>query len=207
MESTVRYLATVTLAAVITLAAFYLMHRLIDNDAAAPAPADSVTVIRFGPVDIPELPKPDEITPPPKPEPQEPPPRTNVIATIEPIDRPVDIDRSSTPTPGPEVIYQGTFPGRSGADSAAARPMAAVPPPYPREAALNGIEGWVRVAVEIDERGRVGEVEVLAAEPRGVFEDAAVRAVRRWSWKPAIIEGQPRAQRVVQELTFSLDDA
>jgi protein TonB len=52
----------------------------------------------------------------------------------------------------------------------------------------------------------VRDVEVLAAEPRGYFEQAAIRAVQRWSWKPAMIDGQPRAQRVIQELTFDLDD-
>lgn len=207
MASAFRYLVTVTLAAFITLSAFYLMHRLIDDDTAAPVSRDAVTVIRFGPVDIPEAPEPDRPEPPPEPEPQEPPPRTNVIATTEPIDRPVDIDRSLTPTPGPEPIYQATFPSRSGRDSATARPVAAVPPPYPREAAMNGIEGWVRLAVDIDERGRVRDVEVLSAEPRGVFDQAAVQAVRRWSWKPAIVDGEPRAQRVVQELTFELDEA
>lgn len=59
-------------------------------------------------------------------------------------------------------------------------------------------------AVEVDARGRVLGVRVLD-EPRGIFEQTAIDAVRRWSWKPAIIDGRPSTQTVVQELNFQLD--
>lgn len=201
-----RYLTTVALATFVTLSAFYLMHRLIDNDGVAPVSPPPVTVIRFGPVDIPEPPQPAANEPPPKPEKQEPPPQTRLVQESQAIEPTEDITESLRPgRSGPPVLVGGFGP-LTRSDSGAARPVAAMPPPYPREAALEGIEGWVRLAIDIDERGRVRGVEVLAAEPRGYFEQAAVQAVRRWSWKPAVVDGQPRAQRVVQELTFDLDD-
>jgi protein TonB len=206
MNGFLRYLTTVALAALITLSAFYLMHRLIDNDGVAPVSPEAVTVIRFGPVDIPEAPKPPDRTPPPKPDKRQPPPQTEIVHNSQPIDRPVDIERTLRPGRDGHPVLVGGFEPMGRSDSGEARPVAAMPPPYPREAALEGIEGWVRIAVEIDERGRVRDVEVLAAEPRGYFEQAAIRAVQRWSWKPAMIDGQPRAQRVIQELTFDLDD-
>lgn len=205
MASVVRYLLTVALATVITLSAFYLMHRLIDQDGAAPVAHPPVTSIRFGPVDIPEPPRKKELTPPERPEPQEPPPSSSVIAEVEPIDRP-DFDVTSSPTPDAVAVRPASFANPSRGDSGNARPVATVPPPYPPEAARDGIEGWVRVSIEIDATGRVGDVRVLEAQPRGVFEQTAIRTVRRWSWKPAVIDGEPRAQRVVQELTFTLDD-
>jgi protein TonB len=207
MASVVRYLVTVVLAAFITLSAFYLMHRLIDHDAAGPSPQPAVTSIHFGPVDIPEPSRKDPREKPDKPERQEPPPDARVIAETTPIEKPLDIERALRPDPNATRVYEGTFPPLGNGSDSQARPVSAVPPPYPRKAALDGVEGWVRVAVEIDERGRVRNVEVLAAEPGGVFDQAAVNAVRRWSWKPAIVDGQPRAQRVIQELTFDLDDA
>lgn len=206
MASVVRYLVTVALAAAITLSAFYLMHRLIDHDAAAPVNPPPVTSIRFGPVDIPEPARPDETRPPEKPEPKELPPTQAVIAEFEPIDAP-QLEPSRHAAPDAVAVLPGGFtpPGdRDGGRTA--HPIAAVPPPYPPDAAVEGIEGWVRVAVDIDAQGRVRDVRVLEAEPRGFFEKAAVTAVRRWSWKPAIIDGRPRPQTVVQELTFELED-
>lgn len=205
MASVIRYLATVSLAAIITLSAFYLMHRLIDHEGAAPVSLPSVTSIRFGPVDIPEPPAPDRRTPPDKPERQDPPPSNALVTQVEPIERQLELERSPKPGPGSAGIYQASFPGPVQGKNASARPVAATPPPYPREAAISGIEGWVRVAVDIDARGRVRDVQVLAAEPSGVFEQAAEQAVRRWTWRPAVVDGQPRAQTVVQELAFDLD--
>ncbi|WP_376691918.1 energy transducer TonB [Wenzhouxiangella sp. EGI_FJ10409] len=206
MTSVLRYLATVALAAVVTLSAFYLMHRLIDHEGTAPVSHPPVTSIRFGPVDIPDPPEDKVREMPEKPEPQEPLPTNDVIAEVEQIDRSLDIEASRNPTRDSVAVYTADFANPSARNnSGGARPVATVPPPYPREAALNGIEGWVRVSVEIDAHGRVGDVRVLEAEPRGVFDQAAIQAVRRWTWKPAIVDGQPRAQTVVQELAFDLD--
>jgi len=207
MASVVRYLLTVALATAITLSAFYLMHRLIDQEAAGPIEPPPVTSIRFGPVDIPD-PAEDKVRKQPeRPERQEPPPATNLVAEVEPIERPLELDRSPSANAVPVPVYQATIGKPSRGGDGNARPVAAVPPPYPREAAMQGLEGWVRVSVEIDASGRVGEIRVIESQPRGVFDDAAVRAVRRWTWKPAQVNGEPRAQRVVQELSFSLDDA
>ena len=49
-------------------------------------------------------------------------------------------------------------------------PVVRIEPQYPREALVKGIEGWVRVEFVILEDGGVQSVEVLAAEPPGMFE-------------------------------------
>lgn len=205
MASVVRYLITVALAAFITLSAFYLMHRLIDHEAAAPIDPPPVTSIHFGPIDIPEPPDSERPQPPEKPERQEPPPSNAVVSGFEPINRPLDIDASTRPGPESLQVFEATLGSPGSGSGRKARPVAAVPPPYPRKAALEGIEGWVRVAVDIDAQGRVRDVRVIEAEPRGFFEQAAVGAVRRWSWHPAVIDGRPQAQTVVQKLVFELD--
>jgi protein TonB len=206
MASLIRYLLTVAVATTITLSAFYLMHRLIDLESTGSVQPPPVARIHFGPVDIPEPPRETVRKPPEKPEPNEPPPSKNVMAEVRPIERPLDFEHSSRPAGVAVPLYEASFARSSRASDGDASPVAPVAPPYPRDAALEGIEGWVRVSVEIDENGRVGEVSVIESRPRGVFDDAAVRAVRRWSWRPAIVDGEARAQRVVQELTFSLSD-
>ena len=50
-------------------------------------------------------------------------------------------------------------------------------PKYPREAA--GVSGWVRVECWVTPRGRIKSVTVVASEPAGVFDAAAVAAMKR----------------------------
>ena len=83
-------------------------------------------------------------------------------------------------------------------------PIVRIEPQYPREALVKGIEGWVRVQFTILEDGGVEGVEVLAADPRGMFERNAVRAVMRWKFKPRIVDGQPVRRLGAQTIEFQL---
>ncbi|HEX4438856.1 MAG TPA: TonB family protein, partial [Thermoanaerobaculia bacterium] len=59
-----------------------------------------------------------------------------------------------------------------------------IEPTYPEAARRLGMEGTVELEVSIDASGRVAEVEVTRGLPMGL-SDAAVDAVRKWTWKPA----------------------
>ncbi len=83
-------------------------------------------------------------------------------------------------------------------------PVVRIEPQYPREALVKGIEGWVRVEFTILEDGGVDAVEVVASDPRGVFERNAVRAVLRWKFKPRIVDGQPVRRLGAQTIEFQL---
>lgn len=60
-----------------------------------------------------------------------------------------------------------------------------VAPEYPREAWRRGLEGWVDVELTIGPDGRVLDAKVLASQPRGIFERAALRAVMQWVFDPS----------------------
>lgn len=77
--------------------------------------------------------------------------------------------------------------------------------PYPAGARSRGITGHVTLQLQIDARGQVTHAEVTAAEPPGVFDDAALRAVRAWQFQPALYQGAPVAIRVEQTLRFDLE--
>lgn len=55
---------------------------------------------------------------------------------------------------------------------------------YPAAARDAGIEGEVTVRYDVTVAGRVARAVVLAAEPPGVFEAAALAAVRSWRFRP-----------------------
>jgi len=62
-------------------------------------------------------------------------------------------------------------------------PLVITNPRYPRKAAMEGIEGWVKVRFDLDSNGFPYELSVINASPEGIFENDALRAVRQWKFK------------------------
>ena len=84
------------------------------------------------------------------------------------------------------------------------RPQRTVAPTYPARARKKGTTGEVRLSLLVGVDGRVRDVRVLSADPPGVFDDAAIAAVKQWTYTPATYEGQPVATRVTQPVVFDL---
>jgi TonB family protein len=79
-------------------------------------------------------------------------------------------------------------------------------PTYPPDAVRRGIEGWVDVTFTIAPDGTTGDFAVTAAEPPGVFENAAIKAMQSWEFEPVVRDGEPVAQRAAMRLRFQLSD-
>ena len=84
------------------------------------------------------------------------------------------------------------------------RPQRTISPDYPSRARKKGTTGLVRLSLLVGVDGRVRDVRVLESSPPGVFDDAAIAAVRNWTYSPATYEGQPVATRVTQPIDFRL---
>lgn len=95
-------------------------------------------------------------------------------------------------------------PGLSAADFRRTRYVA---PTYPAQALARGQSGEVRVRVTVDTDGRVTDVLVLSASPPGVFDQAAVKAVRKWRFEPVIKDGRAVEASVATTILFQPDDA
>lgn len=83
-------------------------------------------------------------------------------------------------------------------------PLVRVQPTYPARAASRHIEGWVKVEFTVNASGGVTNPVVVGASPPGIFDEAALNAIRRWRFKQRIVNGSPVAQRAVQVLRFKL---
>ena len=68
-------------------------------------------------------------------------------------------------------------------------PIVKVAPQYPRRAASKGIEGYVVLSFTVTKLGTVTNPIVIEAKPTGYFERAAKKAVKRFKYKPTIIDG------------------
>ena len=82
--------------------------------------------------------------------------------------------------------------------------LKSVQPMYPMRAASNKIEGWVDVEFTVAETGKVKDVSVRAASSTGVFDDAAVKAVSQWRYKPFLRDAKPVPVRSEIRIRFAL---
>ena len=79
-------------------------------------------------------------------------------------------------------------------------PLVNVTPEYPTRAASRGIEGWCQVRFTVDATGNVVEdtIEVVDAEPPGLFDRSSIRAAARFKFQPRVKDGQGVAVPGVQ---------
>jgi len=77
-----------------------------------------------------------------------------------------------------------------------------VDPRYPEGARRLNLSGEVVLRIVVEANGTVGRIEVLSPGPAGMTE-AAGDAVRRWTFRPARIAGQPVAVWKVVRIRFT----
>ncbi len=206
-----RYTMAVLLAIVITVAAFYLMHQLIAGSRGDPEQMEPPPGIRFGPVEIDErVERRDRRRPPPPPPPDQPPPPPDMqIAQLEQqprqmpqIDMPnIDVPMSGT---GPFLGAIGQVDRTQEGDIV---PLVRINPQYPREAAINQIEGYVTVEFIITETGSVRNPRVIDSRPPRIFDREAIRAILRWKFRPRVVDGVAVERTATQTIEFNLEDA
>ena len=81
-------------------------------------------------------------------------------------------------------------------------------PVYPRQARSAGVEGQVTVRYDVSIQGAVVNLRVVRAEPRGVFERAALEAVAQWRFRPPRVDGRRVALRDrISTLEFRLGES
>lgn len=85
-----------------------------------------------------------------------------------------------------------------------ATPISRGPLIYPELAFVSRLEGAVRARVFISEDGKVESVEVVHVWPQpGVFEEAALEALRQVRYKPAEIGGERVKSQKLIEVKFN----
>ena len=194
-----RLTCATALGAAVTTAVLLLMQSLIENHDSAFDEHPPGATLAFLPVIEPTPPERANRRVEPPPDPVSPPPPPPRVADPGP-EVTAGFRLTPPPTEDPRGPVQGAFMDGE------ALPVVKVRPAYPSRAQQQGIEGYVLVQFTIDELGRVVDVSVVEAQPPGVFERAALRAVERFRYKPRVVNGQPTAVSGVQHLiSFALD--
>lgn len=156
--------------------------------------------------EVPEesLPELEEIEPTPEPEP-EPQPDPEPQPAPEPAQETSSADAAAQGDSDEAADTEASASGETSEQDAeqvgSPQPTQRVPPEYPSRAQRRGIEGFVEVSFTILPNGQVDgdSLRVTDAEPRSMFERAALKAVADWQFPRS---DHPREAR--QRLEFRL---
>lgn len=78
-------------------------------------------------------------------------------------------------------------------------------PDYPAELLARGIEGLVKIRVEVSANGKATRATIEKPSGHRQFDDAAVAAVRNWQFEPALRNGRPIASTIVVPVRFRIE--
>ncbi|MFN7183476.1 MAG: TonB family protein, partial [Thermomonas haemolytica] len=120
-----------------------------------------------------------------------------VFAGVGWIKRRLDQGAAAAPAPAAPAAAGG-----NGGSQAQPTPLSTPPPRYPPEALRMGIGGTVKVRVTVTPDGRVDRLELAETSGNRYLDRAALETVRRWTFRPAMRNGQPVQAEVVVPIQF-----
>ncbi len=116
----------------------------------------------------------------------------------------LDADDGRGPrAPGVKIAADSETSGISGPPTAQSGNE---PPHYPREALRKRLEGTVLLSVQVGADGSVLRVGVAQSSGHAILDDAAIEAVQRWRFSPALLRGVPAASKITQAINFVFRD-
>lgn len=70
-------------------------------------------------------------------------------------------------------------------------PIVKIAPVYPAAAQARGIEGYCIVEYTVTTAGTTRDVQVVEAEPTGIFNKASIAAAEKFKYRPRVVDGEP----------------
>lgn len=198
-----RYGLAVVLAAVITGGLLFTMQALIASGQSALTDDREVHFLDFVRTQRQEMVERKQQKPEKPPPPKEPPP---------------DMPQPQQDAVDPNVQTIGVAPVSVSADMSIGGfglaisdgdylPIVKVAPAYPRRALQLGLEGHVIVEFTVTKTGSVRDPFIVESTS-SLFENAALKAVLRFKYKPRIVDGEPiDVAGVRNQITFVLEDS
>lgn len=200
----VRFLIAILVSAAITLGLFFLMQSLIKMGGSALTEAPQGSVLDFVRVKPEEQVQKKDRKPRKPPKPKEAPPQMAQPQMDSPSPSAEGNGLAFAADVGADVALEGGLALESG--DGEYLPIVRVAAAYPRRAQQRGIEGYVDVEFTVTVLGTVRDAVIVRAEPKGIFEQAALDAVAKWKYKPRVVNGEPaEVSGVETRVTFEID--
>ena len=119
----------------------------------------------------------------------------------------LDLPNLDVPMSGGEGMFIGNFAAVDKTAEGDIIPIVVIRPMYPRDAAMQGLEGWVKIEFTITAIGTVKSPRVIDAKPPRIFNREAIRAILKWKFKPRVVEGVAVDRPATQVIDFNLDQS
>lgn len=213
----IRYLSTFIISCIITLFLFLMMQKMLSFEQQRkdlPLPDNSLDFVRLirepepvvqsRQIQLPEKPRPPEAkkTPPKLPKMHIKTPKIDAIEFPAP--------RLQTRLNLNDALYIGDYHKDAPVQPTLqvdeeVIPLVRIAPTYPSRAARLGIEGWVKMEVVINNKGGVDSARVLESMPERIFNRAAIKAIKRWRFRPKIVAGKAVSRTAQQQINFKLN--
>ncbi|MCW8928667.1 MAG: TonB family protein [Gammaproteobacteria bacterium] len=212
----IRYISTFVVSCILTLMLFILMQKLLNFENHNIHKTQELNGLDF--VRLIREPREEKIpykTQPPeqpqRPKQKKPPPKLEQLKVKKPV-----LDSIVLPRPRlqtnlnlNDALYLGEYQKNTPIQKnieidEEVVPLVRISPVYPSRAARIGIEGWVKMEVFIDSSGSVEKVKVLDAHPSNIFNRAAIKAMKRWRFRPKMVAGKAVPRIAEQQMNFKL---
>ena len=114
----------------------------------------------------------------------------------------LEISPPTSPLPSPPVKPRRVRPIQVGGIVQQAKLLSQQKPRYPPLAKQARISGIVRLAAIISKSGTIEKLRVISGYP--LLVKAALEAVKRWRYRPTILNGQPVKVETTVDVSFTL---
>lgn len=204
------YITSVVLGAPVTFCLFLLMAHLVSQPAKLGESSESRVIDFSRTSNFNQLQTKTRSLPKAPPKPQEA-PKMPKMAVKAQVDTPAPqmamaaplLSNSLSLGDGP-YLGGATGPAQTTGDRAV-MPLVRIEPQYPRKAAMQGKQGWVRLSFDVNTGGGVENVEIISSTPPRIFDQAAKRALLKWKYQPKLVDGKPVPMRGLKvQLDFNL---
>lgn len=192
-----RYPMAAVLSAAITFGIFTVMQSLVSREAGELKDVKVGRIVDFVRLKRDTQPEVKKRELPPRQQPEKEPPPPEIDMSQLPAPNALEI-AAAMPAFEPQMEMAAGPGGAGGNSDSDAVPLVRVSPQYPPRAMARGVEGWVHLRFTVTEAGTVRDVQVVKAEPRNYFEEAAMNAVRKYKYKPKVENGNPVARQGVE---------
>ncbi|HTV84733.1 MAG TPA: energy transducer TonB [Dyella sp.] len=113
---------------------------------------------------------------------------------------------ASSNTAGSNAVAASNNAGAGGGETRDAIPVSSIRVRYPSSALRNNQEGWVDLQYTVNADGSVTNINIVNAEPRHVFDSAAIEAIRHAKFSPALRDGTAIASQQQKRIEFKLSN-
>jgi len=213
-NSIFRWGTSIIVSLIITLALFWSMQKMISRANIAIDTKKDYQTIDFIQANQEETKPEMKKELPPEPKPKEKPPemvekvvsqKTQTNTPQSPVSLDIDMPSVGKGIKVAQGRPQMLGPVKMSKMDSELTPMMQIRPIYPSRARMMGTQGHVTVRLVVNEAGEVTKITILQSTPKGVFDNAVKRAVKRWKFRPKTVDGKAVIQNGVLTINFSLD--